>query len=76
MKLSISISAAMVAAMAFQGTEAFQNSPLSSSRESTSLYGYVPSGFTPEQYKKFKEAEAKKKAKKNLGRMGPKGTSK
>mmetsp|Transcript_9448 Transcript_9448/g.28190 ORF Transcript_9448/g.28190 Transcript_9448/m.28190 type:complete len:95 (+) Transcript_9448:196-480(+) len=27
---------------------------------STHLYGYVPSGFTPEQYKKFKEQEAKK----------------
>ena len=40
----------------------------------TSLNGYVPSGFTPESYKKFKEDEAKKKAKaKNLGRMGPKG---
>lgn len=40
----------------------------------TRLYGYVPSGFTPEQYKKFKETEAKKAAaKKNLGGMGPRG---
>jgi len=38
------------------------------------MNGYVPSGFTPEQYKKFKEAEAKKNAtKKNLGQLGPKG---
>ncbi len=58
-------------------TEAFQlyNGPaLASSRMSTELYGYVPSGFTPEQYKKFKEQEAKKKAAlKNLGGVGPKG---
>mmetsp|Transcript_3573 Transcript_3573/g.8603 ORF Transcript_3573/g.8603 Transcript_3573/m.8603 type:complete len:225 (-) Transcript_3573:259-933(-) len=41
---------------------------------STHLYGYVPSGFTPEQYKKFKEQEAKKAAaKKNLGGLGPRG---
>jgi len=39
----------------------------------TVVYAYVPSGFTPEQYKKFKEAEAKKKAKANLGGVGPRG---
>jgi hypothetical protein len=33
----------------------------------------VPSGFTPESYKKFKEEEAKKQAKKNLGGLGPRG---
>jgi hypothetical protein len=34
----------------------------------------VPSGLTPEQYKKLKEEEQKKKtAKKNLGGLGPKG---
>lgn len=38
------------------------------------LYGYVPSGFTPESYKKFKQDEAKKaKVKKNLGGVGPRG---
>ena len=75
MKLSFSISTVLAVTIISQGTEAFPTSALSSVRESTSLYGYVPSGFTPEQYKKFKEAEAKKKAKKNLGRMGPKGVS-
>ena len=40
---------------------------------STALYGYVPSGFTAESYKKFKEEEAKKAAKKNLGQLGPRG---
>lgn len=58
-------------------TEAFTPSIApagTSSRTSTELYGYVPSGFTPEQYKKFKEQEAKKKASmKNLGGVGPKG---
>ena len=40
----------------------------------TRLYAYTPSGFTPEQYKKFKQDEAKKaKSKKNLGGMGPRG---
>jgi hypothetical protein len=40
---------------------------------STTLFGYVPSGFTPESYKKFKEEEAKKKVKANLGGVGPRG---
>jgi hypothetical protein len=38
--------------------------------------GYVPDGFTKESYAKLKAGEKKKKddaAKKNLGRMGPKG---
>lgn len=40
---------------------------------STTLYEYIPDGFTKESYAKFKKQEAAKKAKKNLGRMGPKG---
>uniref|UniRef100_A0A6U3BRN0 Uncharacterized protein n=1 Tax=Entomoneis paludosa TaxID=265537 RepID=A0A6U3BRN0_9STRA len=39
----------------------------------TRAYAYVPDGFTPESYKKFKEAEAKKLQKQNLGKLGPKG---
>jgi hypothetical protein len=39
----------------------------------TALYGYVPDGFTAESYKKFKEQEAKKAAKQNLGKVGPRG---
>lgn len=40
----------------------------------TALHGYVPSGFTAEQYKQFKEKEAKKaRDKKNLGGSGPRG---
>ena len=54
--------------------EAFTSQQLSSSRQSsTDLYGYVPSGMSPEQWKKFQEKEAKKKQKKNLGALGPKG---
>lgn len=54
--------------------QAFTTGTLSESRSSQIVaYGYVPSGFTPEEYKKFKEAEAKKKAKKNLGGLGPRG---
>jgi hypothetical protein len=45
----------------------------STRRSTTELYGYVPAGFTPESYKKFKEEEAKKKAKGNLGSLGPRG---
>jgi len=40
----------------------------------TALNGYVPSGFTADQYKQFKEKEAKKaREKKNLGGSGPRG---
>lgn len=45
-------------------------------RPSTSLNEYIPSGFTKESWGAFKAKEQKKKdelAKKNLGRMGPKG---
>ena len=72
MKVAFSLSTVLAVALTLNGVESFQSAPVSV-RESTSLHGYVPSGFTPEQYKKFKEAEAKKKAKKNLGSMGPKG---
>lgn len=34
---------------------------------------YIPDGFTPESYAKFKEDEKKKTAKQNLGRLGPRG---
>jgi hypothetical protein len=54
-------------------TAAFQISTAGATqRASTVLSVYVPDGFTPESYKKFKEQEAAKK-KKNLGRLGPKG---
>ncbi len=67
-----------------QSSSAFQPSlPSSSSssisvsisKSSSSLFGYVPDGFTKDLYEKFKKAEAKKKQQqqKNLGRMGPKG---
>lgn len=55
--------------------QSFTTTTLPNSRVSQVVsYGYVPSGLTPEQYKKLKEAEAKKNAKKkNLGGLGPKG---
>mmetsp|Transcript_5222 Transcript_5222/g.9581 ORF Transcript_5222/g.9581 Transcript_5222/m.9581 type:complete len:216 (+) Transcript_5222:313-960(+) len=60
----------MVAATAFQPPA----SSLPSVRSvDTQLYEYIPSGFTKASWAKFKESEAKKKAAKNLGRMGPKG---
>lgn len=40
---------------------------------STAVDGYVPSGFTPEQWKKYQAEEKKKKATKNLGGLGPRG---
>jgi hypothetical protein len=71
-------------ALAFVFTEAFQQQQQQqlSSRQSsttkvsstTSLYAYVPSGFTKESYAKFQQEEAKKKsAQKNLGGVGPRG---
>ena len=61
-----------VAFVLLAGVDAFY-SPHLSALLSTALYGYVPSGFTAESYKKFKEEEAKKAAKKNLGQLGPRG---
>ncbi|KAL3938657.1 MAG: hypothetical protein SGBAC_006469 [Bacillariaceae sp.] len=74
MKLS-AITALLAVGLFMDGSLAFQSQPsLSTQQRSSSLYGYVPSGFTPEQYKKFKAQEDKKKQKKkNLGSMGPKG---
>jgi hypothetical protein len=43
---------------------------------STTLFEYIPSGFTKEKWAAFKAKEQAKKdemAKKNLGRLGPKG---
>eukprot|EP00522_Entomoneis_paludosa_P015672 CAMPEP_0172451240 /NCGR_PEP_ID=MMETSP1065-20121228/9353_1 /TAXON_ID=265537 /ORGANISM="Amphiprora paludosa, Strain CCMP125" /LENGTH=211 /DNA_ID=CAMNT_0013203171 /DNA_START=69 /DNA_END=704 /DNA_ORIENTATION=+ len=56
-------------------TKAFSVSQLPTSRVGlTQVNQYVPDGFTPESYKKFKAEEAKKNARKqNLGAMGPKG---
>jgi hypothetical protein len=54
--------------------KAFQTSYLPTQRSTgVSMFGYVPDGFTKESYAKFKAEEAKKKAAKNLGRVGPKG---
>mmetsp|Transcript_29889 Transcript_29889/g.63454 ORF Transcript_29889/g.63454 Transcript_29889/m.63454 type:complete len:216 (-) Transcript_29889:134-781(-) len=60
----------LVAATAFQPPISAAQTPRLSSTE---LYEYIPSGFTKASWAKFKESEAKKKAAKNLGRMGPKG---
>jgi hypothetical protein len=67
-----------VATTTLAAVAAFQQ-PVSAphtARVSTSLYEYIPTGFTKDSWSKFKAAEQKKKddlAKKNLGRMGPKG---
>lgn len=71
--VSIAVAATtLAAATAFQGS-----TPQSVSRVgTTTLYEYIPTGFTKESWGKFKAAEQKKKdelAKKNLGRVGPKG---
>jgi hypothetical protein len=63
----------VVALAAVLDVQSFSISSLPTSRLSlTQAYGYVPAGFTPESYKKFKDDE-KKAAKKNLGGMGPRG---
>ncbi len=67
-----------IAATTLAAATAFQQ-PISAphtARVSTQLYEYIPTGFTKESWAKFKGKEQKKKeeqAKKNLGRMGPKG---
>lgn len=62
------------AALTLGVAQAFTGKSLPDIRTSPLVsYGYVPSGFSPEEYKKFKETEAKQKAKKNLGGLGPRG---
>ncbi len=64
----------VVVALFLSGVDAFQPAQPKKCSSASCLYGYVPSGFTPDQYKKFKEEERKKAAaKKNLGGMGPRG---
>ena len=69
--MRVAASLTLAAAALVSSADAFTSASQGQVR-STELYGYVPSGFTPESYKKFKEQEAKKK-KANLGRLGPKG---
>jgi hypothetical protein len=69
-----SIVATVAVALLVGTSEAFIPQPSSSvvRTNDVSMRVYVPEGFTPESYAKFKEAEAKKKAK-NLGALGPRG---
>lgn len=72
MKVSTTLSALLLVA----GANAFSTQPALSATRSSLLevnMGYVPDGFTAESYKKFKADEAKKKAQRGLGRMGPRG---
>ncbi|CAB9496407.1 expressed unknown protein [Seminavis robusta] len=66
---------AAVSLLLVAGASAFTSQPLSDVRTTGVAVNmaYVPDGFTAESYKKFKEAEAKKKATKNLGGVGPRG---
>ena len=64
-----------IAATTLAAATAFQQ-PISApqtARASTTLYEYIPSGFTKASWKAFQDKESKKKAAKGLGRMGPKG---
>jgi hypothetical protein len=74
MKKTASFAAILLAlASGHSGVQAFQQQTQKCTSASR-LHEYVPSGFTPEQYKKFKAQETKKAtAKKNLGGMGPRG---
>jgi hypothetical protein len=71
---------AIVAATLAASATAFQQPVVStqhiSRSSSTALFEYIPSGFTKDSWTKFKAKEQSKKeelAKKNLGRLGPKG---
>lgn len=64
----------LIASIVVAAAAAFQVTTLPRQRVvGSSMYGYVPDGFTKESYAKFKAEEAKKKQNKNLGRLGPKG---
>lgn len=65
-----------IASSTLSWTCAFQSSNLNTQRTTLTrvvLNGYVPDGFTKESYAKFKAEELKKKSKKGLGGVGPKG---
>lgn len=69
MKLSI-----LSTSLLFATASAFTGNVLPSTRSSVIVQNaYVPDGFTAASYKKFKEQEAKKKSKANLGGVGPRG---
>eukprot|EP00339_Tiarina_fusa_P015886 CAMPEP_0117052450 /NCGR_PEP_ID=MMETSP0472-20121206/36258_1 /TAXON_ID=693140 ORGANISM="Tiarina fusus, Strain LIS" /NCGR_SAMPLE_ID=MMETSP0472 /ASSEMBLY_ACC=CAM_ASM_000603 /LENGTH=206 /DNA_ID=CAMNT_0004767087 /DNA_START=66 /DNA_END=683 /DNA_ORIENTATION=+ len=71
MKLLLVFSSALLVAAA----SGFTGNALPNGRSSvTARHAYIPDGFTTESYKRFKEQEAKKKARaKNLGGVGPRG---
>eukprot|EP00797_Seminavis_robusta_P011305 Sro1850_g301540.1 n/a (71) ;mRNA; r:2-216 len=66
---AVSISLLLLAA----GANAFMPQGVSPRADTLAANMYVPDGFTAESYKKFKAEEAKKKATKNLGKLGPRG---
>jgi hypothetical protein len=68
----VSILACVVTVQGFTPLLSSSKSAATITTTSTQLFAYIPDGFTPESYKKFKAAEAAKK-KKNLGQLGPKG---
>lgn len=73
MKLSVILLSLTLTSTSIHG---FSDISISSIVSSTALsMGYVPSGFTPESYAKFKDDEKKKTAakKKSLGGLGPRG---
>jgi hypothetical protein len=60
--------------LALVGAQAFQSPTASVRSVDTTLFAYVPDGFTKESYAAFKKKEAEAaKAKKNLGGVGPRG---
>jgi hypothetical protein len=62
------------AAMAFVSSPiapAVSLASISAAASSSALFGYVPDGLTKEQWEKMKKKE--QEAKKNLGRVGPRG---
>ena len=70
-KFIIVLSAILLAAT--DNASAFQFSPRKKKTAAPAKpsSGYVPSGMTPEQYSKLKQAEKNKYAGKNLGALGP-----
>ncbi|KAL7431688.1 hypothetical protein ACHAXM_003836 [Skeletonema potamos] len=75
MKSSTTLAVVVAAALACTTTAFQATSPLSITHQATSattLYEYIPSGFTKQSWAEFKKKEAEKK-KANLGRVGPKG---
>ena len=64
---------AIIFALCVASSQAFTSHSTSSLQRLAPLNAYVPTGMSPEEYRKIKAADQQKVAGKNLGALGPRG---